>query len=110
VLLVALVIVLLTIGLEPASESSTAPAAGTARPALRIMGLNPLTVGGRSFKAGERVVLSVGPRRRTATATTRGRFLVRFSRGRCISGTVVAVGSRGSRASVLVPHTVCFQP
>ena len=108
-LLVALVIVLLTTGLEPASESSPAPAAGT-RPALRITGLNPLSVAGRSFKVGERVVLSVGRRRRGATATTRGRFLVRFSRARCIYGTVVAVGSRGSRASVVVPHTVCFQP
>jgi hypothetical protein len=109
-LLIALVVLLITFGVGRATESSTAPSTLAGRPALTIQSLNPLRVVGRGFKAGERVVVSVGPRRRAATADARGRFTVTFARARCTSGTIVAIGSRGSRAKVNVPHTLCFEP
>jgi hypothetical protein len=110
VLLIALVVLLLTFGLGTAAEDATAPSTLAARPALTIQSMNPVRVVGRGFKAGEHVVVSVGPRRRAATADARGRFIVTFARARCTSGTIVAIGSRGSRAKVNVPHTLCFEP
>lgn len=109
-LLIGLIVLLITFGVGTATESSTAPSRLTGRPALTIQSMNPLRVVGRGFKTGEHVVVSVGPRRRAATADTHGRFTVTFARARCTSGTIVAIGSRGSRAKVNVPHTLCFEP
>jgi hypothetical protein len=109
VLLIGLIVLLIMLGPDTATKSSTA-STPAGRPALTIQSMNPLRVSGRGFKAGERVVVSVGPRRQAAIADAKGRFTVRFARLRCTNGTIVAVGSRGSRAKVNVPNTQCFEP
>jgi hypothetical protein len=110
VLVVALLVVLITFGVNAAVERPAAPSAQSARPKLTITRMNPLQVAGSGFKARERVVLSVGQRRRAVTADARGRFTARFGRAMCSGGTILAVGSKGSRAAVRLPRTVCAAP
>jgi hypothetical protein len=110
VLVIGLIVLLITFGLDAAVESPAAPAAQSARPKLTITNMNPLQVAGRGFKPRERVVLSVGQRRRAVTADAGGRFSVRFGRAMCSGGTISAVGSKGSRAAVRLPRTVCAAP
>jgi hypothetical protein len=110
VLVVGLIVLLITFGMDAAVEDPAAPAAQSARPKLTITSMNPLKVAGRGFKARERVVLSVGQRRRAVTTDTRGRFTARLGRAMCSGGTISAVGSKGSRAAVRLPRTVCAAP
>jgi hypothetical protein len=107
VLLIGLLVAVICLGHDASQAPSSIDAA---RPTLTIASANPLLVVGRSFKAGERVTVSVGPRRKTTTAGPRGGFVVRFGRVRCTSATILATGSKGSRAAVSVPKTLCFQP
>jgi hypothetical protein len=107
VLLIGLLVAVISLGFD-ATHSD--PATEAKQPTLTIMGGNPLRVAGRRFKPGEHVTVSVGPRRRATTAGVRGAFTVRFARGTCTSGTVLAVGSKGSRAAAGVPKTLCFEP
>jgi hypothetical protein len=108
VFFIGLLVLLITFGLgEAAPEANTAQ---TARPTLAITDMQPLSISGRGFKANERVVVSIGPRRRAVTADGRGRFAVRFARVSCASGTVRAVGSKGSRAAAHFPKTLCIEP
>ena len=89
---------------------------GAAKPALRPLDLDPLTLRGTSFKPGERVELLVaGPgatRAKTVRAGRRGRFRVVFavSPGRCDSVVVQALGSRGSRATFRHDVPDCMEP
>jgi hypothetical protein len=110
VLLIVLIVLLVTLGLDTGVGSPAASSEQWTRTRLTIVRLNPLEVVGRGFKAGERVVVSVGPRRRAVTAGPRGRFKVRFNRALCIGPTVLAVGSKGSRAAINLPKTVCAEP
>jgi hypothetical protein len=107
VLLIGLVVAVVVLG---SGTTHAMPSVETKRPTLTIMTMNPLRVAGRGFKASERVIVSVGPRRKADTAGPRGRFTIQFGRTRCTSGTIVAIGSRGSRAAVKVPDTLCFEP
>ena len=109
-LAIGLLVLLITFGLGTAVENPAAPAAQSARPKLTIASMNPLRVAGSGFKARERVVLSVGRRRKAVTADARGRFTAGFGRAMCSGGTILAVGSRGSRAAVRLPRTVCAAP
>jgi hypothetical protein len=86
-----------------ASESRTAtPSTQPGRATLKLVQVSPLTVLGRSFKPGEKVRVSADNRRKTVTAGTRGGFTVTFPNANPCNGVVVtAVGSRGSRASVV---------
>jgi hypothetical protein len=110
VLLIALILLLITVGLDAGVETPAAPSAQSARPRLTIATMNPLHVVGNGFKSRERVAVSVGPRRREATADASGRFTVRFGRAMCTSGTITAVGSKGSRAVAHLPKTLCAEP
>src|SRR4051794_30246759 len=74
---------------------------------LRIVHSAPLTVAGAGFASRERVRLSLrgGARSavRTVTARADGTFTARFAGvalGHCGAASIVASGSRGSRASV----------
>jgi hypothetical protein len=107
VLLIGLLVAVVVLGSD---ATHATPSAETKRPALTIMTMNPLRVAGRGFEPSERVTVSVGPRRRSAVADARGRFTVRFGRVTCTSATILAAGSKGSRAAVSVPKTLCFQP
>jgi hypothetical protein len=110
VLAIGLLVLLVTFGLGAAVENPAAPAAQSVRPKLTITSMNPLRVAGSGFKARERVVLSVGQRRRAVTADARGHFTAGFGRAMCSGGTILAVGSKGSRAAVRLPRTVCAAP
>jgi hypothetical protein len=86
------------------------------KPALRPLDLDPLTLRGTSFKAGERVklLLSAPPavRSKVVRAGGRGRFRVVFAlkAGRCESIVVQAIGSRGSRATFRHDAPGCVDP
>jgi hypothetical protein len=110
VLAIGLLVVLITFGVDAAVERQAAPSAQSARPKLAITSMNPLRVAGSGFKARERVVLSVGRRRRAVPTDARGRFTAGFGRAMCSGGTILAVGSKGSRAAVRLPRTVCAEP
>jgi hypothetical protein len=89
---------------------------GTARPALRPLDLNPLTLAGSGFRANERVTLlvAVPPVVKTTKlrANARGRFRIvfRVKVGRCDAAVVQAIGARGSRATYQHTTAGCAQP
>jgi hypothetical protein len=97
-------------GKKPSGAIMAGPA-GRAR--LLPVGLAPLTLKGSGFKAGETVTVrstdNVVKSRRTVKATAAGTFVVRMgtSPDRCNGGTFVAVGDKGSRASLNFSQVVC---
>jgi hypothetical protein len=100
-----------------APGTSTGPVASppksvNARPALAVTRISPLTVTGRGFKSGERIALTLnGAHRKRVVATRAGRFNVRMGgAGRCNGGTIVAVGSKGSRAVANFSQLLCVSP
>ncbi|MGI9110844.1 MAG: hypothetical protein ACR2GT_01365 [Gaiellaceae bacterium] len=79
--------------------------AGGTKPALVLADRSPLTVAGRGFESGERIVVKVAgdgmERRRTIVADRLGRFTARWAGAvlpECRPYTVSATGARGSRA------------
>ena len=106
VLMVALAFVLMACGSgEPAQQEAPA-----GRATLIVTSMSPLAVSGRGFESGERVAVSTGARRKTVVATSSGRFVVRFVGLRCAGATIVAVGSKGSRATTRPPKVLCVEP
>jgi hypothetical protein len=89
---------------------------GAARPALRPVDLDPLTLAGSGFRANERVtLLVVAPPVVKSTrlrANARGRFRVvfRVKVGRCDAAVVQAIGARGSRATFQHDALDCAEP
>lgn len=89
---------------------------GAAKPALRPVDLDPLTLSATGFRANERVklLLSAPPvsSSRTVRAGIRGRFRVvyRLTLGRCDSVVVQAIGARGSRATFRRDVPDCVEP
>lgn len=86
------------------------------RPALRIVATDPLTLAGRSFRAGEVVKVIVEPQLRAprtakARATAAGAFRLAFAGvtvDRCSGDLdVTAVGSKGSRVSFSLRRLLC---
>jgi hypothetical protein len=88
----------------------------SARPALRAVDLDPLTLSGTGFRKNERVTLLVAAppvvKSKTLRAGVRGRFRVAFpvAVGRCDSAVVQAIGARGSRATYQHTTVGCTQP
>jgi hypothetical protein len=100
-----------------ASASAVAPTHSSgAKARLILMDNAPLTLRGTQFDAGERVRLIVVAGRRVTKqlrANGAGGFVVRFrgtSLGRCAGYTAIAVGARGSRASIGAPNAYCPPP
>ena len=114
-LLLALLALLLYPSFVTAEASRTesgksTPTTVTGRASLAITSLEPLTVTGRGFKAGEQVTVRFQSRRKATTATGTGRLVVRFAGLNCSGGTIVAVGSRGSRAVANFSQLSCVAP
>jgi len=109
--LIGLLFLLITLGLGGAAlEGDAAATKPAARATLTITSMHPLEVIGRGFKPSERVVVSTGSKRKSVTATSGGRFEVRFAGLRCAGATIVAVGSKGSRAATRPPRVLCVEP
>ena len=91
-------------------------AGGAAKPSLRALDLQPLTVRGSGFKQQERVKLLVSLPTRATTrnvrADVRGRFRVVLATrlDRCDSAVVQARGARGSRATLQLDALDCVSP
>ena len=92
-------------------------AAIAATPTLRVVDRSPLVVRGTGFKPGEHVrvwlVLTTARRSRDALAGTTGGFTVRFTVTplQCpFVRSLTATGSRGSRAALKLPPSMCPQP
>jgi hypothetical protein len=99
--LALLALIAILVGLPAVSLASEGSPASPSRAELTIVRVQPLIVAGRAFKAGEKVSLSADGRRKTVTAGPRGGFKVSFPEMSACNGvTVVARGSKGSRASV----------
>jgi hypothetical protein len=96
----------------PTSTPLPKGAPSTGRASITFTSLRPLTIRGWGFKAGERVSVRVsGEGIKRVVATRRGAFVVRFPyQGSCPSVSVVAVGSKGSRASLNISHLLCVEP
>jgi hypothetical protein len=92
------------------SNGKAPPTTATGRASLVITNLEPLSVTGRGFKAGERVTVRFELRRKATTATGAGRFVVRFANPGCDGGTIIAVGSKGSRAVANFSQLLCVEP
>ncbi|HET9288397.1 MAG TPA: hypothetical protein VFO26_12660 [Gaiella sp.] len=96
----------------------TAPAAHAATtPKLRLVTQQPLTVRGEAFRPSERIAVTAmtlsGPRRVLVRTTPAGRFSATFRLpsqpcGRALA--VLALGSRGSRASLNLRSAPCIPP
>ena len=90
---------------------AAASAQARATPALRLVARTPLTVAGAHFAPRAAVAVSVESVRVTTRADAAGRFrlVVRgVPLGGCSSPRVLAVDSRGSRASLRVPPLACM--
>lgn len=89
---------------------------GAAKPSLRPVDLDPLTLSATGFRANERVKLLVSApafvTSRNVRAGERGRFRVvfRIAVGRCDSVVVQAIGARGSRATFQRDAPNCIEP
>jgi hypothetical protein len=96
---------------RPAESAVPTPAGHTAaRATLEIVRTLPLTVAGQGFKPKERIRVSADGRRKSVTAGARGSFRVAFPAANACNGVVVvAVGSKGSRASVTFAQ-FCLEP
>jgi hypothetical protein len=103
--------VLAASGCGPASDRAGGPAPTVARPTLSPVQQQPLTVVGRDFQPGEHVVLAakgLRSEKAEADADESGAFTVSFQQLKpCDSITVVATGSKGSRASFNLSQTAC---
>jgi hypothetical protein len=91
--------------------------AAEAKPSLRLVAEDPIAVGGRGFRPGERVrLVALGSLQRvsvTNEADERGTFKASFpplGADRCSPLVVAAIGSQGSRASVKVTRRPCPPP
>lgn len=106
--------------LVAAATAVLAPSAGAdvqaARPTLDVVSVEPLRVRGERFKSRERAVVTAWVAGRKAVvwarAGRRGAFVVTLppflTAGRCVASVrVAAVGSRGSRATVVLDHVAC---
>ena len=77
---------------------------------------HPLTIEGVFFKAGERVVVTAEVKgvlrfKRAVVATRTGTFEVTFENltlGRCAQPVVSASGTRGSKATLVIPRMACL--
>jgi hypothetical protein len=94
--------------------ASATPASTTGRAAVEIVQISPLMVAGRGFKPKERIRVTANGRRKLVSADRRGRFDVAFPEANACNGVfVVALGSKGSRASVTFAQfsdILCLEP
>jgi hypothetical protein len=81
----------------------------TARPTLKLVNRDPLTVRGTQFQARERVRVAAAGRHWRLRANVQGRFvLVLGGIDRCDTVRVVAVGNEGSRTILkILPSPLC---
>jgi hypothetical protein len=115
---ITLVVGLCVLGMVGVASAAPNEPAGK-RAQLQTMGLQPLTVRGVGFVAGERVHVHAAARggaySKTKVATASGTFMVRFpiSAGVCRGYySIRALGSRGSRAFAItrLPQLDCIGP
>lgn len=112
-------IAFLAAGFCAALGLGTASSAGTPAPSMRLTAMQPLTIGGASFKSRElvtvRVTVSLPPavRRAQVRATRTGAFTVQLGDlrvGRCGGLAVRATGARGSVATLKRPPLPACMP
>jgi hypothetical protein len=91
--------------------SATGGTAG--KPTLRLLDKQPVKLRGGSFRARERVRVTISSdefrRARTVRATLRGSFTAQFdvNLDRCMGLIATANGGNGSRATYKLPQLLC---
>lgn len=115
-ILVALAGAAVAASLVGLGAAAGAPRGSSERPALRLLGMSPLTVRGVHFKPGEKVrlvaVVAGSKLGRSARAGVAGSFTVTFGEVPAVdpcssSLVVVARGSLGSAALLKLPPRMC---
>lgn len=107
------VISLLVLGVAAVAIASASLAGGNAvRPAIRLTDGAPLTVRGTHFRPRESVritAISLGSATKRTSAGPSGSFVMRIAikYNRCSGLTVIARGSKGSRAVIKRPAMNC---
>lgn len=106
--------VLLALGAVELTSAAPIRERAGARPALRLVRVQPFTVLGTGFKPRERVRVTVVREDRTVVrargASAAGRFVVSFRElepRRCAASRVKATGVRGSRAILKLAQPAC---
>jgi hypothetical protein len=96
------VILVLTAILVAFSAGAAGPQADAkTRPSLKVTLVQPFTLAGKGFKARERIRISADASRKSVRATATGGFVARLvAVDPCNAFAILAVGSRGSRASL----------
>lgn len=98
----------MTLAGDTPSETRMEPATTSA--VLSVKSANPLTIAGRGFKPLESVRISSEGRIKRVRASKRGTFTVRLAgQDPCAGGTIVAFGSKGSRASLNFSQLLCVE-
>jgi hypothetical protein len=106
----SIVVAAALVSLLPASAGAESLAG---KPALRLVSTSPLKIRGLRFVPKERVrvmVLEAGSATKRVRADKRGTFVASFNEtsvDRCSALSVLAVGSRGSRAEWKRPGPLC---
>lgn len=99
----------MTLSADAGSPSVPAPTKSDGRARLAMTSMQPLTVAGRGFKSGEMIHITGDVTKRVRASDT-GVFTVRFPRaGRC-GVSIVAIGSKGSRAGLNFSQLLCVAP
>lgn len=99
-----------TMTLAGDTESETRMAPATPSAVLSIKSSSPLTIAGRGFKSLESVRIRSEARTKRVTASRSGTFIVRLAgQDPCVGGTIVAFGSKGSRASLNFSQLLCVE-
>jgi hypothetical protein len=96
-----LIAIMVAFSAGTAGPEADAKAAAAKRPSLEVTFIQPVTVVGRGFKAREHIRISADGSRKSVRATATGGFIARLvAVDPCNAFAILAVGNRGSRASL----------
>ncbi len=111
VVLIVLFFGLPSMTLSPGDDSPSVPAPtkSDGRARLAMTSMQPLTVAGRGFKPGEMIRIT-GDVTKRVRASRAGIFTVRFPVAQRCGLSIVAIGSRGSRAGLNFSQLLCAAP
>jgi hypothetical protein len=99
--ILVLTAILIAFSAGAAGPEADAKAAAAKRPSLKVTLVQPFTLVGKGFKARERIRISADASRKSVRATATGGFVARLvAVDPCNAFAILAVGNRGSRASL----------
>ena len=103
---------LVMVGLGCGAGSAIGGSETATKASLQVIRQTPMTIQGRGFRSQESVRVSAAGRQWHSKAGARGSFVLTLRGAKpCRIVRIVAVGSRGSRATLrIIPARACAQP